>query len=255
MRPFAIYPASFDGSTLAWWRFGERGGSRVDVVNGLKMTNYGTGGGADPQDDGYRFSRANLDYMQGALGTLPSLAAHTFECWLSGWAHADGETAYIGELYWNWQYRTLLYGRKHATPASSYLSYSWVENGTTREARWTNAAVASLLGGKDPIHLAGVVNQAAGTCRLFVNGVQRAENLNVALASPVGAGWVDLGWSMAKPASRSLSGVLDEVRVSSVARYLGGANDTEYFRPARYAEGRRAAARGPGLEVLAGVVA
>jgi len=212
-----------DSNTLGLWHLhdggcvGEGDGVTDASGNGHNLTNYG----ADPAENGYRFIRANLDYMQGALGMLPALAATTFECWLSGWAHADGETAYIGELYWSATWRTLLYAMKSATPASSWIEYAWVENGTERSARWTNAAVASLLGGKDPIHLAGVVDAANGSVRLFVNGVQRASSV-ATLASPNMAASVVLGWNTAKPASRSLSAVLDEVRVSSAARYTGG---------------------------------
>lgn len=37
MRPFAVYPDSFDGDTLGWWRFGERGGRLDGVIQQSNM--------------------------------------------------------------------------------------------------------------------------------------------------------------------------------------------------------------------------
>lgn len=244
MRPFAVYPASFDGSTLGWWRFGERGG-RLDGVVGPTLTNVG----ADPRDDGFRFVRENGDNMSVTFAGQPARAAMTLECWVRGVVVAAGGTRSILGVGLNEPNQLCLYLARHATDSAlSYLSAAlYIGGSVVGYARWQSAAAETLFLGPTSWHIAAVLN-ATASLTLFVNGVQRAQDTTGIVSLPAGDWILKVGRWISGWNGYDLSAVLDEVRLSAAARYAAT------FRIARFGEGRRAAARGPGLECLAGAI-
>jgi len=241
MRPFAVYPASFDGSTLGWWRFGERGG-RLDGVVGPTLAKNNT---PTPLDEGYKFA-GSTQYLEGAFAGQPARAALTLECWGRAWATATGTVGALGE-YRRAGFPPLLLLRalKHATPASSYIRGTYWD-GTQYDAQWTGAAADAVLAGVTPWHVA--VAMANGSpVRLFVNGVLVAASAaSVALNAVIGNYTLRIGQRV--DGSAPAASILDEVRLSASARYAAN------FPIVRFQDGRRAVARGPGLEVMAGAI-
>ncbi|MCX5675530.1 MAG: hypothetical protein NTX87_11035, partial [Planctomycetota bacterium] len=114
-------------------------------------------------------------------------------------------------------------------------------------AQWTGAAADAVLAGAAPWHVA--VAMANGSpVRLFVNGVLVAASAaSVASNASAGDYTLQIGQRAAAQGAPAAC-ILDEVRLSAVARYAAT------FPIARFGEGRRAAARGPGLAVMAGAI-
>jgi len=246
-RPFAIYPDSFDGATLGHWRFGEGGGRLVAVVNAKTLTNHGTEAG----QDGRRFVRADGDYMDAVYLGEPARSQVTLECWVRDFKNDLGQHAQIAAygLGAN-DYLGILVGR-NADPLLSYITAAMIIGSVlVGYARWYyDAAVDALLASPKPWHVAAVLD-ATASLKLFVNGTLRATDTTGIVALPTGNCLLRLGRHITDWAGYDLSAVLDEIRVSTVARY------TSDFTPVRYGEGRRAVVRGPGLDGLfAGVAA
>ncbi|GAH69789.1 unnamed protein product, partial [marine sediment metagenome] len=176
-RPFAVYPDSFDGDTLGWWRFGERGGLLTDVVAGKVLTNFG----AEPLDDGYRFVRANTDRMEAAFAGQPQRSELTLECWVPGWWQA------VPAL--NWSYRQIA---RFYIDADNSIGVSTLRRDPATQSRilaslkvggvevgrllWQGVVVDALLTSEDPWHVA-VVLDSPNSLRLFVNGEMKKQDL------------------------------------------------------------------------------
>jgi hypothetical protein len=249
MRPFSPYPNSFDGNTLGWWRFGERGG-RLDnlIPGGPAMDNVG----ADPQDDGYRFVRASADYMEAFFPGQPDLYLLTLEMWVRRWAVPVGEVAVFAMFQIPYYPSSIKFLRlsafRNSNPNYSFIRASACNVGVTIEALWLDQMADDLLASAEPWHVAAVLD--GSSLKLFVNGVQRVYN-TYSTGLPAGDYDLFLGWDPGvylHDPDYHLDAVLDEVRLSSCARY------SDDFSIARFAEGRRAVVRGPGLaDVCAGV--
>jgi len=250
-RPFAIYPDSFDGDTLGYWRFGETGGRLADVVNGLDLTNVGCVAG----QDGYRLVRADSDKLHRTYAGAASLTKFTMECWMRDLKGYDGIWNYWCYLAWSrvpatdilWAFAAI---RTDNPALTHFRVYYEVGNIIISDFTWAGLAVDALLRSSDPIHAAVVLDSTAPRLSLYVNGIKRAEDTVNPVATTAGdttllIGTVNLAWP-----GYDLGGVLDEVRVSETDRY--DAN----FPITRFGEGRRALARGPGLEgIQAGIAA
>ena len=249
MRPFAVYPGSFDGATLGYWRFGERGGLLADVTSGKVLTNVG----AEARDDGYRFVAADKDYMTAAYADQPARSALTLECWVRDYGGAADEyhgfLRFSGPTTGGGANDVMLYARRRADPALSHIIVICYVDGVYKEARWTGQAVDDLLVASKarPFHVAAVRNGTA--LRLFVNGELEATNATIAATAFPAGDWTFYVGALG-PITYNCSAVLDEVRLSAAARYAAT------FVPARFQEGERAGLRGPGemVEVAGGVV-
>jgi len=242
MRPFAVYPASFDGSTLGWWRFGERGG-RLDsvVAGGPAFTNYG----AAPLSDGYGITFSPNTYLQAPMGSQPAQSALTLEAWIRS-CSVPSVGGYRTLLYYadsvghNWVDMLLyragandlrLWGRI-ALPPPDQWTVQWADN----------AAITALLASPAPWHVA-VVTAAAAQIRLFVNGTLRAETSGAVPTFPAKTMWLDVG---CRDSGYGATAILDEVRLSAAARYASN------FPIVRFGEGRRLGLRGPECLATAG---
>jgi hypothetical protein len=249
MRHFAIYPDTFDGNTLGYWRFGERGG-RLDslVAGGPAFVNYG----AEAVQDGYRFVKTDNDRMDAGFPGQPGRAALTLECWvrafeattndiqtLAAWADATGYT-----------HRLFVNARAYpSTPASSYILCGLRVGGVDLgEPLWSGMSAYAILAGTQPWHVAAVLD-APNSLRLFVNGVERAADTTGILAMPATNYLLRLGrWPYGT--LYPLSAVLDEVRVSAAVRYAAD------FAVHRLGQSRRAVrgSWGEPLGLAAGLV-
>jgi hypothetical protein len=67
MRPFRIYPASFDGNTLGYWRFGGRGGQAERRDHG--PCDHGWEGGCGRGSDGCEDQHAVEPFGSGCVGS------------------------------------------------------------------------------------------------------------------------------------------------------------------------------------------
>ena len=234
-----------DSQTLGLWHLHDgacqtEGTGLADASGaGHDLTNHG----AESVEAGYRFAGAG-QYLQGAFAGQLARSALTLECWVRAWATAAGTVGALGE-YAATNPIFLLRALRHATPASSYILGTYWD-GTSYNAQWTGAAADAVLVGPASWHVA-VVMANGSPLRLFVNGVLVAASAaNVAQNASAGDFALRLGQRVTGQYPAAC--ILDEVRLSAAARYAAN------FPVARYGEGRRAAARGPGLEVMAGAI-
>ncbi len=254
MRPFAVYPDSFDGDTLGWWRFGERGG-RLDGVVGPAFTNFG----AEPRDDGYRFVRTDGDHMDATFADQPVRSELTFECWVRDFFETPSANWSYRQVFQFWldvDNRTSIMALRRENPAESRIRAELEVGGVgVGVAQWIGADADALLASGELWHVAAVLD-APNSFRLFVNGIQRGQDLAGILALPTGTFTLLLGRHQPGWGGYDLDGILDEVRLSKSIRYVGGANGTRYFTPARFQDGQRAVIRGPGMQagLTAGVI-
>jgi hypothetical protein len=241
MRPFAIYPDSFGGRTLGYWRPGERGGLLDSVVAGgptLAPTGDVTWGG-----DGWRLGEGG--YLWAALPTWaaaqPTL---TWEAWLRDWRNVADDAGYVLWLYQPAAStnRMEIWLRTGATPRIAAIER--IAGTAVGSATWVDgAAVASLLASPQPLHVAVVLDSPA-RLTLYVNGVAVAQDTTNIADLPSGDWRLQVG-----VAGTSALVVVDEIRLSSAARYSAA------FTPVRYAWGERACpsyGRQPGPGELVG---
>ena len=239
-RPFSLYRDSFDGNTLSYHRFGERGG-RLDGVIGPAMA---IGAGAPvPTDRGYLLAAGDLLQATGIVA--PARTQGTIECWF----RYDGAEGDVKDpvTYLLASANQLFIRLWRGVGTGSINAVLYVGNVGVGYAAWSGAAARAMLDSPDLIHVAATFDSDAGYCRLFVNGVQRAEDLVGILPLPEGTYRVRILTAV------GFLGLVDEVRASAISRYVGGANGTRYFWPARFQDGRRAVVRGP--EMRAGLTA
>ena len=212
-----------DGQTLGLWHLhdgaceGEGMGLEDESGGGHNLTNHG----ATSVEDGYRFVRADGDYMDARLLGEPSRDEMTFEFWLRDWSLAAGDIAYLLHYHSDTgtTYRDYFTASRNAVPANSYIRFSHAYSPNLWQATWTGADVAALLDGDEPIHIAGVLNKTAGWIRLYVNGRERAAVNTVTQGTRADDYTLTLASENAHLATRFLSGILDEVRLSSTPRY------------------------------------
>jgi len=206
-----------DADTLGLWHLhdGVHTGEGTGLVDasegGHDLTNYG----ADPVEDGYRFDRADGDYMDASYPGQPERSALTLEAWVRDWTLPLDAYGTIAILWLDASNYLQLRAKRAAT--SVIRAEIVVEGTTVGAAAWTGADAETVLAGTDPWHVAAVL-EAPNRLSLYVGGTKRAEDTTV---SPLPAGDYLLrlgrygsGWT-----GYDLSATLDEVRLSATARY------------------------------------
>ena len=208
-----------DGDTLGLWHLhdgacrGEGTGLEDESGGGHTLTNHG----AESIEDGYRFVRADGDYMDAAFPGQEAQQQVTLEAWVRDW----GEVSFYRTVF---DYRSdannrlyLSCQRKDADPTASAIAARLRVGGVTvGYATWTGTDAHDVLAGEDPWHVAVVLNKDANWFRLYVNGTLRGQDITI-LALPAGDRTLTLG--VTPGSTNYVSAVLDEVRLSSSARY------------------------------------
>jgi len=206
-----------DADTLGLWHLHDGGcqGEGTGLADASGGGHTLTNNGAAPEEDGYRFVRAESDYMQAAFPGQPERSQVTLEMWVRGWAVPAGSAGFI------WQFRRdtnmflALRVFRGSSPSASLIR-AWLYYGSGGKfAEWSGTAVDALLASADPWHVAAVLS-APGYLRLYVNGVLRGQDSGIAL----GAGNYTLyvGKYTDAPGFHA-DAVLDEARLSATARY------------------------------------
>jgi hypothetical protein len=249
MRHFAIYPDTFDGNTLGYWRFGERAGDLAGEIAGQPaLTNYG----AQRGEDGYRFVTGQSDYLQASYPAQPARAQLTLEGWVRDYQTATGLYGAVVTyaLAADDSKQLTILCHRNATPANSYICTRLRVDGggNVGDATWYGADADAVLASKAPWHVAGVLN-APASLKLFVDGVERASDTTGIVAQAAGDSIV---WVGRYRLSYSFfpSCVIDEVRVSAAVRYAAD------FAVHRFGQSRRAVrgSWGEPLGLAAGLV-
>jgi len=236
MRPFYVYEGAGDGNDLGYWRLDTAG---LDCVfGGPSLTNNG----AKPVGGGYRFVRADGNYMDLVLASQPERSAITIEAWVKSWGNDPGDIGCIAILYLDGDNNLILRARRESSTNSAYIQAQLMIGGTAVGlARLLGADAEAILTSSGPWHIAGVLD-APSRLSLYVDGVKRAEDTTDIAALPAGdylfrLGRYGSGWN-----GYDLSAILDDVRLSSIARYSSD------FAICRFGEGKRAVVRGPGVQ-------
>jgi len=212
MATFVMYPDSLDGNTLGYWRFGQLAGQLAGVVGPTMVNHGGTDAG-----NGYSITFSPNTYLQASLPSEPSHAAQTLEAWIRACAtpSVGGERAlaYYSDLAgYNWV-DCLLY---RAGANDLRMRGRCVVGASSFVAEWAdNAAILALIGSADPWHIA-VVAEAGVKVRLYVNGLVKAEAAGAVETFPAMNGLLDIG---CRYSDYGATAVIDEVRLSKVARY------------------------------------
>lgn len=222
-----------DSDTLGLWHLhdgacqGEGTGLEDDSGGGHDFTNHG----AEAVEDGYRFVLADGDYMNAAFAGQPARSQVTLEMWVRGWQTPTGTTGILSWFVTSGNQGVRLYGKEDG--ASSYIrAFFLTTAGGYGYASWTGSEVHDLLTGAAPWHAALVLDAGAETpyLDLYVNGVFRARTTTNITDMPAGNYTVTLALS----SIYSVSAVLDEVRVSSTARYATGFTPTRLLASGVY---------------------
>jgi len=208
-----------DDACLGLWHLhdgacqGEGTGLEDESGNGHDLTNHGS----ESIEDGYRFVRAGIDYMQATFASQPARSQVTLEFWLRAWANPDATYGFFTSFgrsdYWIHCLR--VYARAYDSTQTAYIHVDNFAGGTLH---WSGAEVYDLLHGSDPIHIA-VVLDSPNSLRLFVNGALRAQDTTDIAQLAAGNYTLLLGGHYDHDGTYSVSGILDEVRLSGVARY------------------------------------
>ena len=208
-----------DGQTLGLWHLhdGACQGEGTGLADASGAGHHLTNHGAEPVEDGYRFVRTDGDYMDAAFANQPARSAITLECWLRGQipSNAYGIVAHFYKDSSNW---LALYGWRQTNPASSSLYAQGQTAGGVFTAQWTGTGADAFLASATARHAALVIDSTVPIIRLYVDGVLRASSATNVAALPAGNYTLRLGMHR-NPGVYLLSGILDEVRLSSAVRY------------------------------------
>lgn len=210
-----------DSATIGLWHLHNGGclgdGTGLEDASGQGFTLANQG--ATAQEDGYRLVKAENDYLQAVMPSQPACQQLTMECWLR-WGLPIDCSSYL--LYYkantggNWIW---LGAGRYSTISDSFIScLHFRDNIIDGYAKWTSAEVASLLDSPAPLHIAGVLNNNTGLLSLYVNGVKRVE-VSITKGTIADNYTLTLGDEYALSHTYSLTGTLDEVRLSNTARY------------------------------------
>ncbi len=206
-----------DSNTLGLWHLhngacqGEGTGLEDASGAGRNLVNHG----AVAVEDGYRFVHSEADYMTAVIGTRSAQSAVTLECWVGQWQSPLDSLRLVARYYRDWNNYLGIQARRSTSPANSTIRI-WEQAGGTTVAQvwWTGAAADAIIASSAPWQVAAVLD-AGGLLRLFVNGTLRGEASGTQ-SLPSGDYLLDLG---SDSSGLALSAVLDEVRLSSSARY------------------------------------
>ena len=213
-----------DGQTLGLWHLhdgacqGEGTGLEDESGGGHALTDHG----AESVEVGYQFVHTENDYMDAAYPGQPARTQLTLECWvrnvtiirsaggtyqnLLGWRLDDNNVFFL---------RVILYD----DPAMSRIqAYGKISGVAFMNLVWVSADFDALVSGPNPWHAAISMNNAGSPKhRLFINGVQKSGGGDA-------MSWLagDYAFTLGKDPRGNyyyFGGVLDEVRLSSAARY------------------------------------
>ena len=207
-----------DASCLGLWHLHDgahegEGTGLLDASDGHDFTNHG----AASVEAGYEFDRADGDYMDADYPGEPARSQVTLEAWVRDWQTPSTERGLIA-LY-GIDGNDNLYVRAALEGTSSRIRARLHIGGTAvGDAVWQGADVETLLTSSDPWHVA-VVLDSPNRLTLYVNGVQRAEDTTDIADLPSGDCTLRLGRWITGYTGYDLSAVVDEVRLSSAARY------------------------------------
>lgn len=206
-----------DPATIGLWHLhhggcqGEGTGLEDASGGGHDLTNYG----AAPQEDGYRFVRAEADYMAAALAGQPERSQVTLEAWVRGWAVPVGSGGFIAHLRRDGNTLLAIWAQRASSPSASMIR-AWLYIGGGYAATWTGAAADAVLASADPWHVAAVLN-APSPLELYVGGVRRAVS-GSSVPLPAGNYALYLG-KYEGYTGYELDALMDEARLSAAARY------------------------------------
>jgi len=207
-----------DGDTLGLWHLhdgacaGEGTGLADASGSGHDLTNHG----GESLEDGYRLVRDEGDYIAAAFSGQPARSTVTVEFWGREWL--TGQGAYGMPFAYAISTSTYLSVEAMASAAdpstSGFFPRLWVGGTLYGRIDWRAQEAYDILTGAAPWHVAVVL--AADALRLYVNGVLRGQDTSI-VALPAGDYTLTLGRRGDGGSPTSL--VLDEVRLSSAARY------------------------------------
>jgi len=209
-----------DADTLGLWHLhdggcqGEGTGLADASGHGRHLVNHG----ADVVEDGYQFVRGEQDYMQAAIGSFGYQPQATLEAWVRGWGTTGDVTSRVIVKYLiNWANLLSISARRASSPPSSSI-IAWLRVGGVwiGPAQWTGSEADAVLASASPWHVAAVLD-ASPSLRLYVNGALRATHTAGVGPLPSGNYLLDVSDSAG---ADNCSAIVDEVRLSSVARYL-----------------------------------
>ncbi len=207
-----------DDDTLGLWHLhdgacqGEGTGLEDESGGGHDLTNHG----ADSVEDGYQFVGAQGDHMGASFPGRPAQAHMTIEAWARDWTTPAGASGTIASYFRDDSNYLHLYAREDGA-GSIFVAHLYVDGVKVGNAWWQGAAAEAVLIGADPWH-AAIVLDSPNTLRLFVNGVQQAEDATGIADLPSGDYTLHVGRSRNLP-NYYPSAVLDEVRLSAAVRY------------------------------------
>jgi hypothetical protein len=208
-----------DASTLGLWHLhnggcqGEGSGLEDASGHGRHLVNHG----AAIVEDGYQFTRGAGDYMQAAVGSFGYHAQATVEAWVRGWGTVgESNSRVIVKYLIDWATFLSINARRASAPCDSVILV-WLRVGGVLigPAQWTGTGADAVLASPLPWHVAAVLD-APASLRLYVNGVLRAMHTLAIASLPSGDYLLDVSDSAEES---NCSAIVDEVRLSSVARY------------------------------------
>jgi len=216
-----------DASTLGLWHLhnggcqGEGSGLEDASGQGRHLVNHG----AASVEDGYQFISGQGNYLRAAIGAFGYQPKCTLEAWVRGWGTTgDGSSRVIVKYQVNSTNFLSISARRATAPYLSAI-VGWLRVGGVwiGPAVWTGTEADAVLASPSPWHVAAVLD-APTSLRLYVNGLLRATHTVAVASLPPDNYLLDVSDS---GGSDNCSAIVDEVRLSSVVRYVG------HFTPGR----------------------
>jgi len=209
-----------DGQALGLWHLhdGACQGEGTGLADASGAGHHLTNHGAEPVEDGYRFVHTDPDYMDAAFAGRPEMPAITLECWVQAWQVPFNAIGTVADFYKDTSNYLEIYGNRNTDPARSYLRVRGNAVDKNFIATWTGTEVDALLASPTAWHVASVLDSTVPILRFYVDGQLRVSSATNVVALPAGDYTLRLGTHKAG-GLWPLSAVLDEVRLSSVARY------------------------------------
>jgi hypothetical protein len=213
---FAEFAA--DSFTFGLWHLhnggceGEGTGLEDASNGGHTLTNHGATAG----EYGYQFVRNETNYMDAPFQGQPAQSQVTLEAWVQAWGVTAGSGGYIAQYRRDSINYLSVWAYRGGTPSASFIRATLYIQTVTYNASWSGADADAILASGQAWHVAGVLD-APGSLRLFVNGTLQASQSSVP-SLPAGNWTLYLG-RLAGSIAFNLSAIVDEVRLSSTARY------------------------------------
>ena len=212
-----------DSNTVGLWHLHDGGcqgeGTGLEDASGNGRPLSVSQGAPTPRDSGYEFVFAAEDRLAANLGSLPARANATWECWIERSNPSGTYGGYSVADTKDDSNRFVLIVRNY--PAYYQITgILYIGAVAVGLVQWTGADAQTLITSGQRFHVAVVLEDAGGAAssfRLYVDGVLRAVDTTGLAPLPLGTFTLYVGnyvWG-----GQTFDGILDEVRVSSVARY------------------------------------